>query len=193
MTSAGQRPRGAGRAQLQETALRLFGRDGVEGTSLQTIANEMGVSKAAVYYHYKTKDELVLEVLTPLIDELSALARRVEAHRSRRARVDEFVVGLVRIAVANHSPYSVITRDPYVARLLGQQQTVRLWWQDIMRLIAGTEPDPFAHVAVSMFLSGLAGQLQDPGLTGIDASDLSRYLVDCGRRLLHIRHRPPAL
>jgi AcrR family transcriptional regulator len=49
--SAGVRPRGAGRAQLHETALRLFARDGVEGTSLQAIADDMGVTKAAVYYH----------------------------------------------------------------------------------------------------------------------------------------------
>ncbi|GII60726.1 TetR family transcriptional regulator [Sphaerisporangium krabiense] len=47
------------RARIQEIALRLFTEQGYEGTSLREIAEELGVTKAALYYHFRTKDDIV--------------------------------------------------------------------------------------------------------------------------------------
>ena len=55
------------RTRLLETALELFTRHGVEGTSLQMIADALGVTKAAVYYHFKTKDEITEAVTEPAL------------------------------------------------------------------------------------------------------------------------------
>jgi AcrR family transcriptional regulator len=187
--AATSRPRGAGRAQLHDTALLLFARHGVEGTSLQAIADEMGVSKAAVYYHYKTKDELVLGVLAPLLAELPAIVRSAGALRGRQARIDAIVSGLVGAAISNRSRYWVIMSDPHVAELLGRQQTLRRWWEDLIALVTGPEPDPAARVALYMFVSSLTTPLQDPVVAALDEADLRRHLIDCGRRLLNVRPR----
>ena len=37
------------------TALRLFAQDGYEAVSVSTIANELGITKGALYKHYKSK------------------------------------------------------------------------------------------------------------------------------------------
>ncbi|ODU22978.1 MAG: hypothetical protein ABT15_04045 [Pseudonocardia sp. SCN 73-27] len=47
------------RAQIREVALELFAERGYDGTSLREIAERLGITKAAVYYHYKTKEEIV--------------------------------------------------------------------------------------------------------------------------------------
>ncbi|GAY08340.1 TetR/AcrR family transcriptional regulator [Pseudonocardia sp. N23] len=47
------------REQIREVALELFAERGYEGTSLREIAERLGITKAAVYYHYKTKEEIV--------------------------------------------------------------------------------------------------------------------------------------
>ncbi|MEV6982073.1 helix-turn-helix domain-containing protein [Sphaerisporangium sp. NPDC051017] len=47
------------RARIQEIALKLFTEQGYEATSLRQIAEELGVTKAALYYHFKTKDDIV--------------------------------------------------------------------------------------------------------------------------------------
>jgi AcrR family transcriptional regulator len=57
------------RSRIQEVALRLFIANGYEATSLREIAKEIGVTKAALYYHFKTKDEIV----TSLIDDRVAM------------------------------------------------------------------------------------------------------------------------
>ncbi|MEU7893095.1 helix-turn-helix domain-containing protein [Nonomuraea sp. NPDC049152] len=57
------------RAKIQEIALRLFTEQGYEATSLREIAEELGVTKAALYYHFKTKDDIVASLAADRIAE----------------------------------------------------------------------------------------------------------------------------
>jgi AcrR family transcriptional regulator len=50
-------PRSAAQTRILIAALNLFADHGVSGTSLQMIADALGVTKAAVYHQFKTKDE----------------------------------------------------------------------------------------------------------------------------------------
>ncbi|GAA4546913.1 TetR/AcrR family transcriptional regulator [Pseudonocardia xishanensis] len=56
------------RSQIREVALALFAEQGYDKTSLREIAERLGITKAAVYYHYKTKEE----ILSSLFDEVGA-------------------------------------------------------------------------------------------------------------------------
>ena len=59
---AGRPPGGTGRdtrARIQQVALELFAEQGYEGTSLREIAERLGVTKAALYYHFKSKEDIV--------------------------------------------------------------------------------------------------------------------------------------
>src|SRR5213083_2456332 len=47
------------RARIQQIALELFTEQGYEATSLREIAERLGVTKAALYYHFKTKEDIV--------------------------------------------------------------------------------------------------------------------------------------
>lgn len=61
------------RARIQEIALRLFIEQGYEATSLREIAERLGVTKAALYYHFKTKEDIVVslaEGVVAAIDDL---------------------------------------------------------------------------------------------------------------------------
>jgi len=188
-TPAGTRPRGEGRAHLNEVALRLFALRGVEGTSLQDIAAEMGVSKAALYYHYKTKDELVLGVIAPLLDELAQIVEDAERHRGRQARIDVVITGMVRIVLESQSWFKVFMSDPYVVRLLPEQTALRQSWHRLADLVTGPDHDEFMKVALLCFVSGLPGSLRDPQVAALDRAQLRDYLVECGRRLLQTRRR----
>ncbi|SBT50791.1 TetR/AcrR family transcriptional regulator [Micromonospora narathiwatensis] len=50
---------GGTRERIQAVALELFTEQGYEKTSLREIAERLGVTKAALYYHFKSKDEIV--------------------------------------------------------------------------------------------------------------------------------------
>lgn len=66
----GRAAAGVGRERVLDASLELFAERGVAGTSLQMIAERLGLTKAAVYHHFRTKDAIVLEVLRPGLDEL---------------------------------------------------------------------------------------------------------------------------
>jgi AcrR family transcriptional regulator len=51
--------RGDTRARIQQVALELFAAQGYERTSLREVAERLGVTKAALYYHFKSKEDIV--------------------------------------------------------------------------------------------------------------------------------------
>ena len=48
------------RERILDVALDLFTRQGFDGTSLRQIAEELGLTKAALYYHFESKDDILL-------------------------------------------------------------------------------------------------------------------------------------
>ncbi|WP_314178325.1 TetR/AcrR family transcriptional regulator [Streptomyces winkii] len=69
--------RGNTRQRIQDVALELFAVRGYEKTSLREIAEHLGVTKAALYYHFKTKEDIVVSLFDDLgrpCDELIAWA-----------------------------------------------------------------------------------------------------------------------
>ena len=70
------------RQRLIEVAVDLFTRHSFAGTSLQMIADEMGFTKAAIYYHFRTREELLAAVVEPIFEQLSAIITAAESERS---------------------------------------------------------------------------------------------------------------
>jgi AcrR family transcriptional regulator len=81
------------RARIQEVAIELFTEQGYEATSLREIAERLGVTKAALYYHFKSKEEIVQSLL-----------------QDQAARLDEL------IAWGEHQPRTPETRREFVRR-----------------------------------------------------------------------------
>ncbi|ALG13141.1 TetR/AcrR family transcriptional regulator [Kibdelosporangium phytohabitans] len=62
------------KAKIQDVALELFGEQGYDKTSLREIAERLGVTKAALYYHFKTKEEIITSLLQETGDKLQEVA-----------------------------------------------------------------------------------------------------------------------
>jgi len=54
---------GATRREILDVAAKLFRENGVAGTTLRDIAKRCRIKAASIYYHFRSKDELLLEVL----------------------------------------------------------------------------------------------------------------------------------
>jgi AcrR family transcriptional regulator len=70
--------RGDTRARIQQVALELFAERGYDKTSLREIAERLDVTKAALYYHFKSKEDIVRSLVEDYfgqIDELIAWAK----------------------------------------------------------------------------------------------------------------------
>jgi AcrR family transcriptional regulator len=134
------------RAQILETAQRLFTELGYDATSLQRIADEMGLTKAAVYYHFHAKSDILHAVMEPGIARLALLLDEAETMRSRRARVENLVAGFVDFLVT-HRHYAVMaSSDPAMKRhkTEGEVRTLR---QRGLTLLFGEHPSGADRVA----------------------------------------------
>ncbi|WP_433891591.1 TetR/AcrR family transcriptional regulator [Streptomyces sp. CA-111067] len=70
--------RGDTRRRIQDVALELFAERGYEKTSLREIAEHLDVTKAALYYHFKTKEDILVSIADDLatpVDELIVWAQ----------------------------------------------------------------------------------------------------------------------
>ncbi|MEU8740501.1 TetR/AcrR family transcriptional regulator [Streptomyces halstedii] len=75
MGSTPQPRRGNTRQRIQDVAMELFADQGYDKTSLREIAERLDVTKAALYYHFKTKEDILnslFEVLNRPVEELLA-------------------------------------------------------------------------------------------------------------------------
>lgn len=100
--STTQSPRSDTRARIIAVALELFAEQGYEKTSLREIADRLGVTKAALYYHFKTKDDIVhgiIETMSAPIDEAIAWGeQQVWSPEVRDELVRRFAAGMTERA-----------------------------------------------------------------------------------------------
>jgi len=78
MDGTKQQRRGNTRQRIQDVALELFAEQGYEKTSLREIAERLEVTKAALYYHFKTKEDILVSIFEDLarpMDDLIAWGR----------------------------------------------------------------------------------------------------------------------
>jgi AcrR family transcriptional regulator len=67
------RRRAGTREKIQAVALELFAEQGYEKTSLREIAERLGVTKAALYYHFRTKDDIVASLFDDFFTEVDGI------------------------------------------------------------------------------------------------------------------------
>ncbi|MDQ0205832.1 TetR/AcrR family transcriptional regulator [Alkalicoccobacillus murimartini] len=59
--------------QIIETAYVMFSEKGFDQTSLSSIASEIGISKPAIYYYFKSKDELIKSLFEIIAKEIQSI------------------------------------------------------------------------------------------------------------------------
>jgi AcrR family transcriptional regulator len=71
--TAEHRSRGDTRARIQQVAVELFTEHGYEGTSLREIAERLDVTKAALYYHFRSKEDIIASLVEDYYGQIDAL------------------------------------------------------------------------------------------------------------------------
>src|SRR5262249_13514639 len=127
-------PPSAAQARIITAAQRLFTEHGVGGTSFQMIADEIGLTKAAVYHQYNTKEEIIRAVANAEFDRLEAVLDAAEAEPSPLRAREAAIIGIVDLAVERRRQVSTILNDPVIGRLFAQNKRPALVLDRLNRL-----------------------------------------------------------
>jgi AcrR family transcriptional regulator len=177
-------PRGVVRERVLHAALELFAEHGVSGTSLQMIADRVGVAKASVYYQFHTKEDIVLTLISPVFDDIARLVKIGDAIASAEARRDVAISGLVELAVRNRNLTTVFFGDPAIDPLIRSHEEFAAAIEGLDALLAGRAPDDAMRVAMSVITAGIYGTAINPHLVDLSDDVLHGLLLETTQCLL---------
>jgi AcrR family transcriptional regulator len=142
------------RSRILAAARELFAEHGYAGTSMRDLAEALGMTKAALYYHFPGKAQILLALVEPLLDELEALGGRGR---------EDAVRGYVHL-LAERAPGMIgLMTDPTAKRDLAEHVDAERRFQALERALAGGDDVlavrcaiGAAHIAVLSTLSARA-------------------------------------
>ncbi len=173
----------AAQGRIIEAGLDLFAEHGIAGTSLQMIADAIGVTKAAVYHQYRTKDAIVLAVAEVVVRGLEVAVYAAEAQRSRTQAREVLLAGMVDLAVARRRMASILQRDPIMLRFLEEHEPFRRVLERVNRILMGGGGEPRARVRAALIASAIAGTVSHPLVLALDDKTLRAQLLGQVRKL----------
>jgi AcrR family transcriptional regulator len=172
-------------AQLRtiETALELFADHGVGGTSLQMIADALGVTKAAVYHQFNAKEAIVLAVLEVYLAPLEDALEEAEAAGGTPKARAALLSRVIEAAVERRQAVSTLQNDPVLVRVLGDYEPSRQLWSRLFAVLLGDDLDDRARVRAAV-LSAAIGSVGHAFVADVDDETLKTQLRDLTRRLI---------
>jgi AcrR family transcriptional regulator len=178
------------RTRVLDAALDLFADHGVSGTSLQMIADAVGITKAAVYHQFRTKDQIVIAVTERELGRLLPALEEAEAHGNGPQARDVLLERVVEMAVRDRRLVRTLQFDPVVVRLLAEHQPLQRFMDRLYQALlsdAGLD----GRIEAAMFSGAISTAVMHPLVADIDDDVLLARLTDMIRRLIGLHQEAP--
>jgi AcrR family transcriptional regulator len=146
------REAGSARARILKVARELFSAHGFERTPLRAVSDSLGVTKAAIYYHFKAKDDLLVAILGPVLDRIDAVIDSAGGGLESPGAVRAFL-GRYFDELAGDAGIVALLRDPGVVEHRLGQRFVSQHVQ--MRALLGGATDPASVIRTTTALRTL--------------------------------------
>lgn len=180
-TKRGTEPTDAQR-RVVAAALKLFAEQGVGGTSLRMIAGELGVTVAAVYHQYNTKNDIIVAALESELFRLKAVVDAAEAESTAELARDSLITGMVDLTLGGGRRLSAVLSDPITTKTFSHHAGFRDLVQRIRRLLFGNGSK--ARIRTTTFIAAINGAATHPLLATSDDEILRRELLYMAYQLL---------
>ena len=176
---------GAAKARIVSAAAGLFSEHGVGGTSLQMIADAIGVTKAAVYHQFKSKDEIVFAVAHDELARVEAVLD-VAAESGPGQERAALLAGMVNLALERRRMESTLIGDPVLNRVFAADEHFRQVMDRLYRGLVGQDSTAEARMAAAMLTAAIGGAVMHPLAQDLDDDVLRSQLLRLGRRFLEL-------
>jgi TetR/AcrR family transcriptional regulator, biofilm operon repressor len=157
--------------KIQQAAFKCVARFGFEKTNLDDIAKEVGLNKASLYYYYKNKEDIFLDITT------TATRQFLESLLTSTAAVAGGVVAQVRHFLLERALYYVRMTEQVHITEETLRQVERLFWAE-MQDVAAQE---------RAFLSDLLSKaIENKEMKSIETVRLATHLIAFSESIKHL-------
>lgn len=178
--------RSAAQTRIIDAALVLFAEHGVNGTSLQMIADAIGVTKAAVYHQFKTKDEIVFAAVEVDLAKLETALDAADAEPSPRRAREIVLAQVIDLAVERRRMVSAVQHDPVIVGFLAEHKPFRQLMERLYRILAGDGSGTAARVKAATVSAALGGAVMHPLVADLDDDTLRAQLLHLSTVILDL-------
>jgi AcrR family transcriptional regulator len=99
---------GSTRSAILNKAADLFSDRGYAETSMADLAEDLGLSKAAIYHHFESKESILRNLVTTTIQEMGALVEEIEKLPANRVNPQEVLRRLAEIIFTHRRVVSLV-------------------------------------------------------------------------------------
>jgi AcrR family transcriptional regulator len=138
--------------RIAHLALDRFRVDGFVGTSIADLAGDLGVSKAAIYYHYRSKDALLHRLVDPLLDAIDAC---LQDHNQPTPTARQLLGDYLAVLLAHREVVPLITTDVAVLNQPRIGPRLRAQNQQLQSLLAAPDTSPSARLRAEAALGAI--------------------------------------
>ena len=174
--------RSAAQTRILDAALQLIAVHSVGGTSLQMIADAIGVTKAAVYHQFKTKEQIVIALTERELGSLEEALEAAEAHDHRTQAREVLLARVIDLAVERRGVASTLQFDPVIVRLLAEHEPFQQFIQRLYGVLVDDDAED-ARVTAAMLSGAIAVGVVHPLVADIDDDMLRAQLLRITHRL----------
>jgi AcrR family transcriptional regulator len=176
----------AAQTRIVTAALDLFAKHGVGGTSLGMIANALGVTKAAVFHQFRTKDEIIVAAAEAELAVLEGVLDVADAEPTRERAREVLLARIVDLAVYRRRTVSTILSDPVIVGFFEHHEPFRRVMHRLSRLLMGDDAGPQARVTTAVLSAAISGAVVHPLVIDLDDETLRSELLHLTRRLFDL-------
>ncbi len=120
------------RDEILKAAMQLFASRGFHETSMSEVAREARVSKALIFWHFKTKDELFVAVLNRLLEPYFIDFAEEAAVMDERAQIEKLVESYLLFVRENASSVRF-----FLAQMLHDERLSESLNEQVLKLYGG--------------------------------------------------------
>jgi AcrR family transcriptional regulator len=136
--------RGDTRARIQAVAIELFSEQGYDKTSLREIAERLDVTKAALYYHFKSKEDIILSLVDDYFGQVDELVRWGKRQRRTPARRVQILSRYLDMVIGSQHIYRMLHQNQAALASISNRKYHGEMFKERTRAIIDLLTDPGA-------------------------------------------------
>lgn len=180
------RPRDT-KADIHRAAMELFSARGYDKTSLREIAEQVGISKASLYYHYSSKQDLLKAIIGTFMEDLQEVLGLVETIPWSPTSERELLGAYLDVVIKHRGTGPTLLRDVAAVLaafgddlddLIDKSRRLQSW-------LAGPDPTPADRVYAAAAVE-VVGAVMSAGMDQAEVGDeeLRHVLLDAATAIL---------
>jgi AcrR family transcriptional regulator len=181
------------KARIRAVAVELFTAQGFEQTSLREIADQVGLTKASLYYHYPSKQALLLALVEPLLDDWRRNVAIIEEWPHNPDTMRRAIGQILDLMLRHRDACALLMRD--VPAVLA---TIAPIWEEMLALskrlntwLAGADPtdvDRVRALAATEVMGAAIGSIVI--VPDVPETVVRQTLLDCAAAALGLSRIP---